>query len=306
MSNYTFHRGPIGYSPTFLFNCEEHIQLYDSDSTETFYALNQQQRIVATIKFSIKDSIATSALNAPFGGIEFNNNIPTKDLFDFITFLQETLRKQEVKKVCIKNAPALYNTHSHTISTAFLLNHQYAIEQAELSSIICIDDLDYTKHIHEWEHRKLKQTKAANISFMQNGLADLPFIYTFIEQCRYEKGYKLSLSSDQVIELAQRLPKKIVCFSLVNQNNLVAACIGILVSDKILYTFYYDHAKQYQSFSPVVMLIEGIYSYCQHNKLTHLDLGTAQLDSKPNFPLLTFKNNLGGIPSLKLTFVKEL
>jgi hypothetical protein len=52
--------------------------------------------------------------------------------------------------------------------------------------------------------------------------------------------------------------------------------------------------------------MEGIYEFCQTEKIRIIDLGTSALHDRPNFGLLDFKLNLGAAPTEKLTFEKTL
>jgi len=78
------------------------------------------------------------------------------------------------------------------------------------------------------------------------------------------------------------------------------------VYDDVLYNFYHDHSGDYDHLSPVVLLNEGLYNFCQRNKIGLLDLGTSNIDDKVNESLLAFKLHLGAQPSRKLTFFKTL
>ena len=78
------------------------------------------------------------------------------------------------------------------------------------------------------------------------------------------------------------------------------------MNDRILYDFYHAHPKSFDQLSPVVALVDGMYAYCQQNKFQLLDLVTSAVDGKVNFSLLNFKTQLGGQPSMKLTFEKDL
>jgi hypothetical protein len=91
-----------------------------------------------------------------------------------------------------------------------------------------------------------------------------------------------------------------------DQDKMVAASISIRVNENVLYTFYYDHLRAYDSVTPIVFLCDGLYNFCQKNQLSLLDLGTSNPNGKLNQSLLDFKLSLGAVPSPKLTFQKVL
>jgi hypothetical protein len=97
-----------------------------------------------------------------------------------------------------------------------------------------------------------------------------------------------------------------VFFEVMKGYERTAASIAIRVANDILYNFYSAHHSRYDAWSPVVMLIEGMYGWCQQQGIRLLDLGTSAVDNQPNFSLLDFKLRLGAQPTAKLTFAKDL
>ena len=306
MKTYSFHSGIIETNAKYIFNTPQHLALQASEGWTCYYTLNQKRECIAFVWINVTTLVAYSPLRAPFGSIETTSDIEPKVLYDFLAYVVSAAKTSRLKKLLFKNPPEVYNASSSSLLTTFLLNQEFSITQAEVSSVIPITTNSYSEKITEWEHRKLKQAKTAGFRFAQTDATQLDRNYTFLETCRKEKGYSLSMSLHNVQTLLQTFPDKILLFSVEQDNQLAAACIAIQVSVDVLYTFYYDHAKAFDSYSPVVSLLEGIYQYCQSNNTQLLDLGTAALNNQPNFPLLTFKNHLGGIPSSKFTFSKEL
>ncbi|MDH5398520.1 MAG: hypothetical protein OEX02_10255, partial [Cyclobacteriaceae bacterium] len=69
--------------------------------------------------------------------------------------------------------------------------------------------------------------------------------------------------------------------------------------------FSHAHNNDYDKFSPVAFLFNGIYNYCLQNGLHYLDIGSSAIGQEPNFPLMTFKERAGGQPALKITWQKK-
>jgi len=55
-----------------------------------------------------------------------------------------------------------------------------------------------------------------------------------------------------------------------------------------------------------VLLTKGLYAYCQENSFGMLDMGISTDRGAANYGLIRFKQNLGAITSLKLSFEKQL
>lgn len=306
MKTYTFHTGITDTQAKYIFNSPKHRALQSIEGWKCLYATDEKGNLVAFLWVNIIGEVAHAPARAPFGSIEMDAHLEPKGLYDFIAYIVETLNVLGIQKVVLKNPPGIYNTPASALLNTFLHNQGFRVEQAEVSSVIPINDMPYADRVTEWEHRKLKQTKASSFSFQQQDGSHLQTIYSFIKSCRVEKGYTLSMPLADLTDLHTTFPDRILLFAVSQESTLASACIAIQVSDDILYTFYYDHAKAYDAYSPVVMLVEGIYHFCQSQHIRLLDLGTATLNRQPNFPLLAFKAHVGGIPSSKLTYVKEL
>lgn len=306
MKTITFHSGEYKTIAHYLFNDRKHLHLQSPDGWIFFNAVDESEHVLACISIHLENGIASSPRKAPFGSIEFVPNLAPKVLYDFISFILEEVKKIGAQKIFFKNPPASYNQSQQSLLTTFLLNHGFSVQRAEIGAVIPVTNANYTSLLSDWEKRKLKQAKLEELSFEETDTYQLSAIYTFIEKCRAGKGYKLSMSLAQLEALQNTFPNALKLFASRKQNELVAACIALEVSSNILYTFYYDHAEVFARCSPVVFLMEGVYSYCQHRSYTLLDLGTSNLAFQPNFGLLDFKLNLGGQPTSKFTFEKTL
>jgi hypothetical protein len=120
------------------------------------------------------------------------------------------------------------------------------------------------------------------------------------------RGAKANNQHDvgEIKTVCDHFPDKFHLFGVFDNNALAAASISIVLNNAVLYNFYSAHARQYDALSPVVGLMEGIYEFCQGEKIRLIDLGTSALQGRPNFTLLDFKLNLGATPTQKLTFEK--
>jgi hypothetical protein len=303
---YTFHIGDFPTTATYLFNRPGHLHLQSKLGWKCCYALDLHSNCAAFIWFCISDKQALSPLKASFGSVEFTESLPPKILFEFFQYAVLQLQRIGVSGIQIKNPPDIYDIKKNALISVFLQNIGFEVSAAEVSSIIPVTETPYRDGLSSWEVRKLRQAKSKRLTFHQHALNDVGQVYRFIAQCRLEKAYSLSMSLEQVIDLSTTFPNEILVFSVQKEQEMAAACIAILVRKDILYTFYYDHGTAFHSLSPVVLLMEGMYGYCQLHKIRLLDLGTAALGGQPNFNLLEFKQNLGGIPSAKLTFQKKL
>ncbi|GCC50156.1 hypothetical protein SanaruYs_03710 [Chryseotalea sanaruensis] len=306
MKNFTFHSGNYKPAAQFLFNTYNHVQLQSKDGWKCYYAMDKNKDCVAFVWLHLEKQKASSPLKAPFGSIEFVAGLDAIVLHDFVQYIVNDLKAKGIRELSIKQSPDGYQPGNNAIVNTLLLNLGFSIVNAEAANLILVDTDNYESKLHAWEKRKLKQAKKENFTFEILKSNKLTEVYNFIEACRTEKQYALSMPLKELKKLLATIPGALQLFAIKLNKEYVAACIAIKVSPTILYTFYYDHNPAYKKVSPVVMLIEGIYHYSFQNKIKILDLGTATLQGKPNFNLLAFKQHLGATHNTKFTFQKKL
>ena len=260
---------------------------------------------MAQVAFHIREKTAHTPWRAPFGSFLFSERLSPFLLYEFVKHSENMLRKKGVTAVRITEPPLFYRKSGELLQT-ILLNLNYRVSRAELSSGIKIDSFRFEEKIEAWEKRKLKQAKTKGLSSKGHPLTHLEAIYHFILHCRHQRGHTLSMTLEELHRTAVVFKESFYLFAVYSGKELAAASIAILVSPTILYNFYSGHLKKYDSLSPVVLLTSNMYKFCATKGIQLLDLGTSAVNGQPNFNLLDFKLRLGAIPSMKLAFEKEL
>jgi hypothetical protein len=290
-----------------LFNLGEHLLLQDKHRWHSFFVCERTtQTIHALVHFHISEGEAISPFRAPYGGVEYSDELPHETLFTFITFVDKRLKSLRVRKIIIKSSPEIYQANASPLAT-LLVNQGYIISSSELSAALTVASEPIFDRLHRSEKRKLIKAEHEGLMFVKMHDLQLQIVYKFIKECRQKKGFGISMSLEQVTETFQVFKNRFHFFGVYHgDNQLVAASIAIQVKDDVLYDFYHDHDAAYDHLSPVVLLVAGIYDFCRYNKYKLLDLGTSSLENTPNFPLLHFKLLLGATISNKFTFQKDL
>ncbi len=298
-------QSPLVYSYTpSLFNQPEHLALQDNKGWRSFY-ITTESNIAGAIHFHLDGNKASSPLRAPFGGIEFHEDVPKEIVYDFIRFVNNSLKDAGARAVVIKSAPGIYSSDIGPVNV-YLMNQGYAVQTAELSSVIEVSTSTLREKFHRSERRRFDKAMSAGLTFAQLPIAELQKVYSFIKDCRDNKQFDLSMTFEKLRETVNVFPSRFLLFGVFDGKRLAAASIAIRVSDHVLYEFYHDHHADYDHLSPVVMLVSGVYDYCISDRIKYFDLGTSSVNHQPNFPLLHFKTLLGATTSPKLTFEKIL
>jgi Acetyltransferase (GNAT) domain len=311
LKHYTFQHSdqpvslPLAFSPH-LFQDYDYRKL-QAEKRYSFYIINEKlNRIEAFIHFTISQGIALSPFSAPFGGIEFSTDIPTKIIYNFLIYVEGVLNQHQVKRICIKLPPSLYDQRKTSLVETFLLNLGFEITSAEVSALLKVDDRSLASLMYQGQRRKLRKAEQQKLQVKMLDNSRAPMLFDFIQQCRDERSYSLSITYAELKKTMAKFSRQFVLFAVYDNEILIAASILIHVNEKVLYNFLPAHLKSYDHLSPMVFLLNNVYQYCQGHNIEWLDLGTSALAGKPNFSLLDFKLRLGGTPSNKLTFEKNI
>ncbi len=299
---------PAGYSADFdffLFGQPRHLALQSPDWTHFYLLRKANQKIMAQVAFHLSDHVARSPLRAPFGSFLFSDHLAPQTLYGFVHQVERQLQKQGISLITLTEPPNAYRPAGDLLHT-ILLNQGYRISNAELSSGIRIDKLTFDEKIETWEKRKLKQAKTKGVTFKLLNSHDLADVYALILKCREQRSHTLSMSLMELEQTVKEFKSDFVFSGAFLNREMIAASIAIRVNRHILYNFYSGHLKKHDSLSPMVTLLAGLYKYCERQHISLLDLGTSALHGQPNFSLLEFKLRLGAIPSIKLSFEKQL
>jgi hypothetical protein len=311
LNPYLFAEGPppADYHFAFeeaLFNLREHRMLQAPGGWRSYYILNQRHKqISGAIHFHINEGVARSPLRSPFGSVEFSPSVPAGVLFEFLKFFELRLKADGVSRILIKNYPQHYAEHQSVLLQTSLMNLKYGVATADIASVIEVTG-GARPAFHRSERRKLDKANNAGLIFRRLPDESLEEVYTFIHRCRHAKNYGLSMTLPDLRLASGRFPERYLLFGVFQNDQVVAAAITIRVKTNILYDFYHDHDAAFDYFSPVVLLVEGMYNFCSLNGIDMIDMGTSSIEGIPNFSLLHFKGYLGGRPVPKLTFEKLL
>jgi hypothetical protein len=299
---------PPGYSPdfvTFLFHDPRHL-LLQSDRWEHFFLITKStKKIKAQLSVHIDQEIAMSPVSAPFGSFLYSEDISPETLFEFIGECELSLQRRGVKTIRLVEPP-LYYRKSGDILHTLLFNRGFSALNVEISCGIKVDVLNFEEKLASSAKRKLRTGRAKGLRFKILPITNLEMVYQFILKCRTERGHTLSMTFDNLRDTVDIFKDRFYLFGAMLEKEHVAASIAIQVGPDILYNFYPGYLKKFEAISPLVFLTAGMYKFCESKRIPLLDLGTSAVNGQPNFGLLDFKVRLGGVPSIKFTFEKNL
>lgn len=295
----------------FLYCTPQHIALQRHAGQVLGFYLEDQRQASTTAAYQLVVEAGTetahSPWQAPFGAVQMAVGLSAALVHVFLEEVHKVLQEHGVRRVRVRSYPFAYDAGGSALLTHTLLQLGYQVTLTELNHHLPLRTAGFEAGLHISERRRLHKCRRHGFRFEQESPRLLPAAYAFLRQCRAEKGQHLSLSLSRLEELFQQFPQNHFLFSVRDgAGQWAALTVAIQVNEQVLYNFYPASTLAYNSFSPVVLLNEGLYAFGLANELTLLDLGTSTLPEGPNHSLLQFKRHLGGVPSLKLSFELNL
>ena len=288
-----------------LFNS---IQFYELHKTDTCFFLSfyVEETLVAVIHFSETDpSVFNSIRKGTFGGFDFKTGLSLSLKNDCVNKLDEYFKSNQAKKVIISSAPFAHDVpQSASLFNAFL-NVGYDVILNNINHTLDVDEVSLIDKMKRNNKKRLKKCNREGFVFEQvSSDPDYETVYDAIAENRANKGYSISMSFKQIMEMVNQFPNNIFFFRSLLKKEVAAASICLKISDSILYVFYWGDPNGYQQYSPITHLANGIYEFANANGFKLIDAGTSSLAGEPNYGVATFKENLGFSASLKLTYSK--
>ena len=302
---------PFGYAFNFenyLFNKIKHINTQGIPERADYFIVNNiKKRIEGKIHFLIKDGKAYSPWQSLFGSFEFSPRLHPNILKDFWQHIEQDLKARQINEVNITHHAGCYAPIKASNAHKALESSGFSIKLEAINHHIDIDENPLQSRMHEMEVRRLKKCESNGFEYRQEDLNSSIEIYDFIEQCRKDQGLSVSISKEKFKTYLDQFPQSYQLFSIRDGSKLIAATVAVQVCRRILYNFLPASLAEYNSFSPMVMLLEGMYRHCQERNYELLDLGiSTEKDGAHQDSLIAFKEHMGGVASYKYSYQKNL
>ncbi len=251
-----------------------------------------------TIAFDLIEELAISLPFSPAGSMTYSG-ISKEPFSKVIKLIEAQLLQLGIKNVVITRPIECY----HPVPMNYFYEAGYAENTREIAHYLPIDD-SFASQIHLMQKRKL--AKLDEITFEVGSIDQLMEVYDFIAGCRVAQNIPLNISFAKLETLFTLLPDHYHLHTARLNGELIAACIMVKATDRVVYYFLPATSAKHKTSSPMVGLINHMYSHYQQLGFEYLDFGISSENGKPQKNLITFKERMGGIRSDRVTFSKNL
>jgi len=284
-------------SSTFLFHKPEFIFRYPENQIITF------EESGSKIHFSRIGNLLISLDKSPFGSFVITSGTTKNKLSSLVEKIEDWSRKEGIANLLIRSFPEIYEPEQNALIKETLIGSGFSIKYEDITQVIPVTE--GSMHLNTHKKRRLRQAESLDFSFREIPLNHLEEAYSLIVESRESKGYPVTMTFRDLEAMFKLFPGDYLLFGVFDKNKLIATSVCIKVNDKILYCFYIGDALAFRPNSPITLLINGIYEYCQANYFEMLDLGISTDKGIINKGLYAFKKTFGSFDSYKLTFLKQ-
>jgi len=265
--------------------------------------IKSRNKTLGQIAFVIKNNEAVSLPMSPFGGFDLDPDITKEELVKTISSLINHLKSVSIKKLTVRLYPKCYNIKLYSLQSDCLTTLGFQTIYEDQSQYLIIDRKNpFRSFVHDSQHRHINFGRKHENRFTQLDFDDLASVYQLLKNNREDQGYPMTMEMDQLKFTIQKFPDRYFLFGFFIKGELAAASVCIHVNNDIFYDFYHGHDKKYSKHSPVIALVDGIYSYAQDSGYQLLDFGISTEKGIRNAGLYRFKERIGGKPSVKANF----
>lgn len=259
----------------------------------------------AQIYFSRVGDTLISLDRAPFGSFIIHPEIATADIRSCVDKITSWSKANGITTLMVKSFPESYDPTHNKLIKQELLASGFDVLYEDITQVIHITS-EGKLNLNTHKKRRVRKAEVSGFTFRELTLNHLKDSYALIVESRKNKSYPVTMSFEDLQHMFTQFPNDYFLFGVFDKDRLIAASVCIKVNPEILYCFYIGDDLDYRKFSPVTLLVNGIYDFCRDHYFKILDLGISTDKGKLNKGLYTFKKSFGSIDSFKLTFLKQL
>jgi hypothetical protein len=274
-----------------LFQSIEFVQNQFADGGYASFTLERNGKVHAVIHFSVEESGWVSMPKSPFGGLSAAQQVGEQHIQ---VLVRRMLDEFSENHVTVYLPFPEFPTTAGNMFVRCLQEAGFSTQFADLHQHIAVTSAHRLKEkMHGSQVRRLHKCLNAGFIFATEPFEDLSEVYSFIEDCRKEQGVAINISEKDLRRSWVNLEGVYQAFTVRDEQRIIAACITTHVSSEVLYYFLPAASSAYNNYSPMVLLIDQLYTWAAEQGYSQLDMGKSSVRGKIQDGLFNFKEKMG-------------
>ena len=290
-----------------LFNHPFFYNLHKTNSS-IYLSILLEKKLIGLCHFTeFEPGSYRSPYRGTYGNISFKQDLDLKAKYSCVDELLTFFKSINAKKIEIISEPFMHYLHNASSMFNIYLSKSFAISNQEINHTLIVDEKPLIEKMMRNNRKRLNKCDRESFVFEQvSSIEGIEEVYQTIKENREGKGYKVSMSLEQILDMYKVFPENIYFFKASQFGKTAATSVCIKLNNNVLYVFYWADKVGFEQYSPTAYLANGIYNFAQLKQFKLIDAGTSSIRGEPNFGVATFKENLGFTISPKLTYTKEI
>ncbi len=248
-----------------------------------------------------RDDVFCCPFSAPFSILE-SNKIERIEHYEEAVIALKKYMSEKSKPLRVILPPSIYGSAVSKMFSSFMRSDAH----------IAYTDLNYHYPLYKFAHycdylergtrNKFYNSQKNNFQFVKLDTSmdcDVERAYCVIRQNRYERGFPLRMTLQDVLETRKIINADFFVMSYEGID--VAAAQVFHVAKDIAQVIYWGDLPQYSHLRTMNFFTYKVFEYYSQTNIQILDIGPSTEDGVPNYGLCEFKENIGCEVTLKHT-----
>lgn len=252
-----------------------------------------------------KENRLIAPYSSPFSMIEFKKSCTIEDIDNYVKELDLYMLQNELDEIEVTLPPMFYDETNITKVLSAFLRDGYSIVENQINYQIFINsEEEYLNSLQRNAKKNLNHALTVNyvLSHCESN-EEKELAYEIIKKNRESKGYRLSMSLQQVMDTIRHVEHDF--FVLYKDEIPVASAIIFRVTEDVYQVVYWGDIPGYSEDRPINFLAYKLFQYYLSKNIRVLDIGPSMLDGEPNYGLCDFKESIGCDASSKFIVSKK-
>lgn len=278
-------------------------QLKQQSDQVKIITLEEQNKVQALLPFYHINDKLTSPFRAPFGALTGAEQVPQSSYEKMLEELIGYAETEKIASIKLTQWPQSYAPKQAASIHQALLAKGFTVAVEEVNQDLFVTEEAFTVRLHDSEKRRLQKSLRSGFRVETGSFNYIDEYHAIVQRNRTHKGHPLTIGAEDLKKVLTGSQHH-VFFAVYDQNKMIAAATGVRISSSILYYYLPGSEPEYAAYSPMVLLLQAMYEYCQAEGITLFDLGISTAGGVMNEGLFRFKKHLGAGDSLKLSYSK--
>ncbi len=293
-------------NPFSRFDTVEFAELNKHKVDKVFYFIFNNGKNRFGLVGGLKDNVLKFPFSATFSCFsEITTENRTIYYQEAVNSLLIWAENNNIRTVEFNTPPLFYDIAHITKLQNALYNNGFKIKVCDINFEYYLEEFngDYLSNIHRNARKNYNNALKHNLIFQKTD--DVETVYNVIKINRSHRGFPLWMSLEDVIKTSDIIESD---YFVVKSNDGIAYASALVhnLKENIVRVVYWGNTPESEEVRPINFLSYNLLNYYKKLGKKVVDIGTATLDSVPNYGLCDFKESIGCKCSPKLSFEKEI